>query len=298
MSAFVWEPVATADIKIPRESSINLRCVAYAHPETADTVKLLFLAACGLQASDAHIKVDRLVPLLGGQPALSDHPTSGRRPHADDMLTVIERLFAPAGVGPAPFSASDFKAAARPTVLPWIESGSKGARLWGLLRSHDRPSGTGTLTVSAETRHPQLGSGLFTLLSIPFDLEADMLLAVCHELNSEEATGSVRSHFLGAWCPDIKGKGLAFASFIPTAACRPGLIEAIAVSTAAKAAWLTRYLDEARTEMRATHEASGVQHMPQNLWSRSVGRTIEWQAAAALDRIRQLGAQGLTSSEG
>jgi len=291
MSAFVWDPT---------QASISLRCAAYAHPETAESVKGLFLAACGLQAADAHIKADPLAQLLGGHPAVSEHPLSGPRPKPDNMLSVIEQLFAPRGAGPGPFSHEEFAAAARSRVLPWTDPQAKGLTLRGIVRSADRPSGTGLLTMSGDSRHPQLGSGLLSVLSIPIEYEPDMLLAVSHELNLAEATtATARSYFFGAWCPEPKPRqGLAFASFIPTASCRPGLLDAIGLSMAARAAWATHLIEAASTEMKATREESGALEIPQNTLSRSIGRVLEWQAAAALDRIhQQLGSQGTEASE-
>jgi hypothetical protein len=149
--------------------------------------------------------------------------------------------------------------------------------------------------MSGDSRHPQLGSGLLSVLSIPIEYEPDMLLAVSHELNRAEATSATaRCYFFGAWCPEPKPRqGLAFASFIPTASCRPGLIETIGVSMAARAAWATHLIEAARTEMRAVPEESEELAIPQNTLTRSIGRVLEWQAAAALGRIRgHLGTQG------
>jgi hypothetical protein len=291
MSAFVWHPA---------QASISLRCVAYAHPETTESVKGLFLAACGLQAADAHIKADPLARLLGGHPAVSEHPLSGPRPQPDNMLSVIEQLFAPRGAGPGPFSDEEFAAAARSHVLPWTNPEAKGLTLRGVVLSADRPSGTGLLTMSGESRHPQLGSGLLSVLSIPIQYEPDMLLALSHELNLAEATtATARSYFFGAWFPELKPQQrLAFASFIPAASCRPGLIEAIGLSMAARAAWATSLIEAASIEMKA-HDASGEDGVPQNILSQSIGRVLEWQAKAALDRIhRHLGTRGTEAPEG
>ncbi len=242
-------------------------------------MKPLFSTACALQAADAHIKVDGLAKVLGGEPAGSDHPTSGPRAEGDNMLSVIEQLFAPRGAGPAPFSAGEFAAAARSQVLPWVEAEAKELTLRGLVRSQDRPSGAGVVTLSGSSRHPQLGSGLLGVLSIPTNYEPEMLLALCHELNLTEPTSATaRSYFFGAWCPDPKpDSGLAFASFIPAASCRPGLIEAIVMSMAARAAWVTSVLDAASTELKAAGEVPETNPIPQNVLSRSIGQVLKWR---------------------
>src|SRR5207245_4047671 len=93
MSAFRWEP---------DEGRVCLHCSAYVHPETFEIVKTLFGAAVALQAADAHIKVDAVAHLLRGEPDVSVHPVSGPRSSMDDMLNVVEQMFAPAGRGPGP----------------------------------------------------------------------------------------------------------------------------------------------------------------------------------------------------
>jgi hypothetical protein len=280
MSAFVWDP---------ERASITLKCAAYAHPGTTGWLKLLFAAACALQAADSHIKADGLAQLLGGRPAVSHHPASGPRPRPDDMLFVIEQVFAPAGARPAPYSKRDFAAAARSSVVPWLRSEADKLSLRGVLRSPDSRGGTGVLTMSAEPRHPQLGSGLLSVLSIPYELDPALLLALSHELNLAEATtASARSHFLGAWCPAPEpSRALAFASFIPSAACRPALIEAMALSMAARAAWATSLIEAARAELEAAGEKPGEQAMPRNVLMRAIARTLEWEASAALEELRR-----------
>jgi hypothetical protein len=279
MNALVWDPA---------QATISLRCVAYAHPDTAKFVEILFTAACGLQASDAYIKVDRLAPLIGGQPATSAHPTSGPRPHPDDMLNIIENFFAPHGNGPSPFSEAHFTAVAQSRALPWLQPEAQGATVRGIVRSQDRPSGTGLLTLSGSSRHPQLGSGLLCVLNIPIEYEPDMQLAVCHELNLAEATtATARCHFFGAWCPAPSPQnGLAFASFVPTASCQPGFLEPLGVSMAARAAWATRVIEAARSEMK-TYDPAGRSAAPDNLLNRAIGRTLQWEAGPAIERIRR-----------
>jgi hypothetical protein len=140
--------------------------------------------------------------------------------------------------------------------------------------------------MSGSSQHPQLGSGLVSLLRIPIDYEPDILLAVCHELNWAEATtAAARSYFFGAWCPQPKPQqGLAFASFIPCVSCRPGLIETIATSMAARAAWATNAIAAANSEIETARKVPGEHRIPQNIVTRSIGRVLDWQSRAALDR--------------
>jgi hypothetical protein len=192
-----------------------------------------------------------------------------------------------------------------PRPAPGSSPGSKRRQLTlrGLVRSQDRPSGTGVITLSASSRHPQLGSGLLGVLTIPTNYEPDVLLALCHELNLAEPTSpTARSHFFGAWCPDPNSKPcLAFACFIPAASCRSGLIEAIALSLAARAAWATSFIGAASPDLKA-RQASEAHGASPNILNQSIGRVLEWRAAAARDRIHRhlgsgTGAPGADTSE-
>src|SRR5437867_1346133 len=158
MSALIWNP---------DDGHLRLHCSAYVHKETLATVKNLFSCAVALQAADAHIKVDGLAQLVGGEPDASSHPMSGPRSAMDDMVNVIERLFAPLGQGPAPFTPRDFEAATRMQPASWREAESTPSGLRALLHSADFPEGTGILEVKGNEVHPQLGNGLLMLLCVP-----------------------------------------------------------------------------------------------------------------------------------
>jgi len=279
LSAFIWDPDARR---------VRLRCSAGVHRETLGTVKNLFAAAVSLQVADAHIKVDGLAKLLGGEPDVSSHPGSGPRSDMDDMLHVIERLYAPEGRKPTPFTPADFARAAQMKPAPWSKVTSDDGALNAVLNAERYPSGTGLLFATGSQRHPQLGSGLLVLLRIPTSFEKDLALALCHELNLAEAHAWEIPYCFGAWCPQPDSPDLAYVTFFPTAVCRPGFIEAMSVQMAARAMWARGQLEEGLDEARAyatapqrSEEYSGAA-TPVRL---ALGRTLEWNAHETLEQV-------------
>lgn len=279
LSAFIWDPDA---------GRVRLRCSAGVHAETLGVVKHLFAAAASLQVADAHIKVDGLAKLLGGDPDVSSHPQSGPRPDMDDMLNVIERLYAPEGRKPTPFSPTDFARAAEMKPAPWSKVSSDDAVLNAVLHSERYPSGTGVLFATGTQLHPQLGSGLLLLLSIPTSFDKDVTLALCHELNLAEAHAWEIPYFFGAWCLQRDShSGLAYVTFFPAAVCRQGLIEAMSVQMAARAMWARQQLEEGLEETRAYATAlqgSADYSSAATPVRQALGRTLQWEAQDALER--------------
>ena len=155
---------------------------------------------------------------------MSHHPSSGPRPDMDDMLNVIDLLYAPEGKGASPFTAAHFEAAAHLQPAPWREVHTMAASLKAVLHAKQWPDATGILLATAEQRHPQLGSGLLLLLNIPTSHARELILSLSHELNAAEARDWARAYFYGAWCPGQDPyPGLTFAGFLPAQCCRPGL---------------------------------------------------------------------------
>jgi leader peptidase (prepilin peptidase)/N-methyltransferase len=280
LNAFIWDPDA---------GSVRLRCSAGVNAETLDSVKRLFGAAVSIQVADAHIKVDGLAKLLGGEPDVSNHPRSGPRPEMDDMLNVIELLYARKGQQPTPFTPADFARAARLEPAPWCKVSCDDGALNAVMHAKKYPSGTGVLFATATRPHPQLGSGLFMLLTIPTPCESDITLALCHELNLAEAHAWEIPYCFGAWCPQRPVvSGLAYVTFVPTAVCRPGLIEAMSIQMGARAAWARQQLDEGFEDTRAyaaAVQASRGFSSAASSVRQAFSRTLEWNAQEARTRL-------------
>lgn len=87
-----------------------LSCHMVVHREILGWAVPLFMGAAAMQAAEAHAKAGPLSSLLGCEPDESAHPVSGPREEPDEMLSVMETLFAPAGQGPSRFPSALFTA--------------------------------------------------------------------------------------------------------------------------------------------------------------------------------------------
>jgi len=248
LGALVWSP---------ERERIFLHCSAVFHAQNVEWLRPIFLAAVGIQATDAHVRVDGLAHIFGGEPEVSAHPNTGPRSDPDDILNVIARVFAPAGAGPSPWTERDFRAVERMAPAPWTLATSDATGLTAEFAfSGPRPAvvapalETALFTASATDRHPQLGAGLLLRLQLPLSIGASGP-DLANMLNTLEMSDDAKGHTLGAWC-DAPTAGavrdaasLTFASFIPAAVYRSGLLEAFALDMALRARWVADVCKEA-----------------------------------------------------
>jgi hypothetical protein len=249
LSGFIWEP---------ERGHLSLRCGVYVHAENVGWLGSLFAAAVAIQAADAHIKADGFAKLIGGEPDVSVHPRSGRRRDMDEMLNVIEALFAPKGQSRSPWDEAEFAATLKMTPHPWVLATGGGAAMTAEFRfSDDVPavlggSGTALFTANGTERHPQLGSGALVRLSLPAPEDPSVrdpqrAARLASRLNLAEPHEWAMCHFLGGWCTDPNpGIGLSFVTFLPAAVYRPRLLDALVLSMAVRAKWAKAHLDQPR----------------------------------------------------
>ena len=228
LSAFVWDQ---------QRGTIRLHASLYLDAENVETVTYLALNVTAMQAADAYIKIDGLCSLLKATPDESLHPTSGRRHEPDDMLNVIEQVYAPLGKGPSRFSEIDFESLAKTEAVPWVLA---TAGLDGLTAEFpffgsepafltlEGPARTALFQVNTDAPHPQLGNGVLLRLTLPVD--ADPVT-----LNLAESQEWTAFNQLGAWFHN--DRGVSFVTFIPNATFREGLLENLFWHTAARVKW-------------------------------------------------------------
>jgi hypothetical protein len=92
----------------------------------------------------------------------------------------------------------------------------------------------------ADQRHPQLGRGLLLLLKLPVTLSKPAADHLALELNTAEANTFAGSHLLGGWCSQKLSSDRqlpVFASFVPNAVYRPGLVPTLVMNLVQKARW-------------------------------------------------------------
>jgi hypothetical protein len=232
MSAFVLQPGTEC---------LTMHCAADFHAENGQWLGTLFSAAVAIQAADAHIKVDGAATILGGRPDESRHPASGTRKEPDDMLNVIEALFTPEGRGPSALGKEDFVSALAMEPSPWVLANGGDSEMTVEYPFPGCMPPTALLKVTAEERHPQLGSGALFVLKLPVSLPEVNAEELANKLNCAEAVEWTGCHCFGGWCKDADGN-LAFVSFVPSTLRRPGLLETLLYSMAHRARWSNEFL--------------------------------------------------------
>ena len=232
MSAYLFETV---------NQRLKMHCSASFHGENAQWLGALFSAAVAIQAADAHIKLDGAVTLFRASPDETQHPVSGVRKEPDDILNVIEALFAPQGRGPSKFGNDDLASALAMKPSPWVMANGDHSKMTAEYAFPGCLPPTALLTVSIEERHPQLGSGAFFVLKLPVNLRGLNGEELANKLNCAEAAEWTHCHYFGGWCKD-PDDNLAFVSFIPSTLRRPGLLGNLVYGMAHRANWSNDFL--------------------------------------------------------
>jgi hypothetical protein len=239
LSALVWNR---------EQGRAALHCAMTLHRENSQWAQSLLLAAVGLQAADAHIKL-ALAQAFGARPDVSQHPVSGERNDPDEMLDMIRTVFAPQGQGPSPFTEKDFQSTLSMNPRPWVLAtgghggltaefpftGSRPAAQLAMQNRH-APIETSILMVSATDRHPQMGSGALLRLALPIQATEDEAAEMAATLNRAEMAEGSEGLSLGAWCTDPQ-LGVCFVTFLPAATYKEGLLGMLVLGSALRARW-------------------------------------------------------------
>jgi hypothetical protein len=238
LSSYLYDPDARC---------ISLRCSIYAHDEGPASLGVLFGCAVAIQVADAHAKVDAMAEVLGGRPDVSNHPEAGVRPQPDEMLNVIDALFAPEGRKPSPYSAGELEQVQ--SVLQQVgamaTAGPDGVTaelpFFDATPAVAGGKGTALLQILNGVKNPQLGSGAFMLLQLPMTLPDADAAALSNELNAVEASDQfTRCHLLGSWC--AKDGTPTFVSFLPAAAHNSGMLTNMALSMGLRSRFFAEHL--------------------------------------------------------
>jgi hypothetical protein len=195
--------------------------------------RALALHAAALQVADAHAEAAELASAFGGSVGASGHPIRGRRDMPDEMLGILDS-YQQRGQEPSPLTTEEIAQLVHLEPRPWLLAVNEPDRLIAdLAFAAGRPA---RIEVDRSVKHPALGSGVQVRLAIPVESDA----AIAQRLNAEEVR-QPDAHQLGAWCLDPE-HGVAFVSFIPSAACMPNLLPALVYHAAGRNEWTREVL--------------------------------------------------------
>lgn len=237
LSAYVWDR---------QRGRVFCHCSHYVTEENFESHKALIAAAVGLQVADAHAKIAQVEAvrwLFQAEPDSSDHPLNERRSDIDDMLHVIDSMFAPRGRAPSAWGEEDLERILRSEHLPsCVEARSKGGELVAFLADEPGAKPIAFAHINAAAEHPQLGNGALMLLGVGLDFPVDRCIDLAHAWNWAETCGQPHCHGYGAWCSDHEASGLTFVTFLPSAIHRRGLLEMLLLNAAVRTKWVAYQL--------------------------------------------------------
>ena len=233
------------------DSRLQLACSVFVHRENFGWLADVFASAVALQVVSAQRTAPVLAEALGARVTSSNHPSSGPRESPDDMLNVVDAVFAPAGRGRSAWSEEHVKEAGG------LVSASLGLqteyRDGALLVDIPFDTGNALLRVQTEVSNPTLGNGVLLILTVPKQLNDGELGDVPLAVNDWELSSEARCHFLGSWCTppeDQVDRGiLTHVSFLPNALGKIGQfgLANLTMSMCMRAAWLGNEMTKRRS---------------------------------------------------
>lgn len=243
--------VGNAYTYAPSARQITATTCAYVHKDTLEWRTDQFGVFSINQLCFAESEADYLADRLGGRVAVREHPTSGMRSRADDMLTVADGTFARDGRSPSSF-ANEFEMQTIAELSS--QSGtfaSLGGSAGGVALEVSYGEQTSLARLITDEPHRRLENGLAYRLHLPEEFSAGDAVRVADALNREEATGAGLPMHYGSWCwgewPTV-GSNLAYQGFIPNSTYRPGIAQDIAISLIHRAKWADRFLHDKPTQ--------------------------------------------------
>ena len=212
----------------------TVRSVAsmWVHEQSLEWVARSLSVIGAAQVAMAQDQATALVPLLGGELALSSHPESGIRPQPDEMLGVLELVRMNGREGSLwagdemTFTLEQMQSVPAVTLATGDETGV----------TMEVPFDDATALIQLDTtwEHPDLGAGLVSRLSLPRASAGPRWAAEQNRLELESLT---RSHLVGGWVSDSQFP--SFRAFHPNILANTGFAAAnVALSMIGRARWM------------------------------------------------------------
>jgi hypothetical protein len=233
------------------KDTFKLHCSMYASRENVDWLKRVFLAAAGLQVTEAHMNARALAQALNATPATSSHPHHGLRDEPDPMVEAEERFFRPYGGQPSRWTKSIEWGDARERVKRLAYSSAETdnqsylkAEFEWCASQNGEPM---LLEIRADRPHPRLGNGLSLSLRLPTELAPGSRAHTALQLNDMERRQWNWCHDVGSWC--CAGDDLAFNCFVPNVSFAPMILSELAHDMAIRAKWANEQFYEGTIQL-------------------------------------------------
>lgn len=214
LSSLVWDQW---------EGTITERCSATVHDANFTWLSKTLSTAAVLQNAAAQSRAHSLAALTGGVPAASAHPSAGRRPEKDDPLDAARQLLSSEGVGPSKFIGTLFQGAEKFLNRMHFAGSADSSGLtcevpFALTPLTPATGGQSLVQMLTDVPHPEAGSGLLCVMTLPYSAEPHHIADQADMLNRWQSMGDTDIALLGAWCAAPSSEStLAFCAFVPSA---------------------------------------------------------------------------------
>jgi hypothetical protein len=226
--------LSAGSILVFDEDEATIRSVAsmWVHEQSLEWIARSLSVIGAAQVAVAQGQATALVPMLGGEMALSSHPESGVRPQPDEMLGVLQFVRMNGGEGSL-WAGDEMTLALEqmqqvPAVL--LATGDET----GVTMEVPFGDSTALIQLDSTWEHPDLGSGLVSRLSLPRESAGPAWAA---QQNRREIESLTRSHLIGGWVGDTQFA--SFRAFYPNILARTGFAAVnVALSMVGRARWM------------------------------------------------------------
>lgn len=220
----------------PDDGSVHVTTTAYAH-EGNESVLRLYSALALIGVIEASLRARGLAEVCGAELLMEPHPITGMRQGTDEILEFVVAEVVPAGQRHNTFESYDFEGIAASLLNMGVASGGAGGLSvefpltppgQAVPDEVAGPLGLGPTYLYQQMTnapHPNYGTGLFCLLSVPLvGVDEDGVFVLANQLNRAEATELTGFPAWGAWVPHASHTGwLAHVAFIPALLADPGV---------------------------------------------------------------------------
>ena len=228
------------------ERRIVATAVTVVHADTLDWRSTQFEAYAIAQIAVGEAEADYLAARTGGQVAVRSHPTIGKRQEPDDMLNVVEDLYATDGR-----LSSRFESAFEFETMGDVARGSPrvatlGGSATGIALEVAFAHGTSLTMFATDVRHRRIGNGLSVRLSLPMTVGQEDGERIATFLNDREANGESDALHYGAWyCANRQdcGATITYGLFFPNRLYRLGVAQDAGYAIVRRALWADRILN-------------------------------------------------------
>jgi hypothetical protein len=227
--------------------------ISHVHADTVGWRVPQFAAYAMAQLCIAETEADYLAQETAGEVAAIAHTLSGLRQIPDDMLNVLEDVFAVEGRQPSRFeNLFEFE-----TIADISRGTSRvatlGADRTGLALEVAFAGYTSLAMLRSNAAHRRIGNGLLADLRLPNQVTIEDANRIADFLNRRESTGDPTSTHYGAWYADIRpnfGLSVAYQFFVPNRLYLPGIAQDSGYSCVGRARWADLVLNGERSEAK------------------------------------------------